>query len=61
MATFAAHQVGRVGCGDLTVVLLAEGERRDYVESDTLTWQRKLVAVVGAEFERAVLVAVLCD
>ena len=35
--------------------------RRECARIDTLTWKRKLVDVVDAEFERAVLVSVLGD
>ena len=42
----------------LAVVTLVDS---DYVEIDSLTWQRKLADVVDVEFDRAVLVAVLCD
>ena len=60
LVTFAGRSVGSMGCGDLTGAARRR-RSRDYVEIDTLTWERKLVDVVDAEFEGAVLFAGLMD
>ncbi len=55
------RSTGFVGVGDLTGVVPAEDEGENVLRSIRSRGKRKLVTVVDAEFERAVLVTVLGD